>query len=130
MTTAFYAAILGIVQLSLMTYVIFGRWKYRVSLGDGDESRLRRRIRAHGNFVETVPMALLLMWFAENYVFNQWVAHVFGSVLLIGRLLHVYGLVSNRSTVNRFRQLGTALTMGVIGVLAIWLIVGLSPTVF
>ena len=130
MTTAFYAAILGIVQLSLMTYVIFGRWKYRVSLGDGDESQLRRRIRAHGNFIETVPMVLLLMWFAESYILDQWVTHVFGSVLIIGRLLHVYGLVSNRSTVNRFRQLGTALTMGVIGVLAIWLIVGLIPTVF
>ena len=38
MITAWYAALLGLMQVSLTTYVVFGRWRYGVSLGDGDEA--------------------------------------------------------------------------------------------
>ena len=136
MSTAFYTALLGIVYLSLTCYVITGRWKYQVSLGDGGEKDLNRRIRAHGNFVETVPFTLILLFFAETYTFNQdilqlsgqfWV-HLFGLSLLIGRLLHALGL-RQRKSVNRFRQIGMGLTLCVQGGLTLFLLVDLFPQV-
>ena len=65
MITALYTSLLGILWLSLTMFVILGRWKYGVSLGDGEERDLNRRIRAHANFVETVPLAVILLWIGE-----------------------------------------------------------------
>ena len=66
MITALYTSLLGILWLGLTMYVILGRWKYEVSLGDGGENDLNRRIRAHANFMETVPFAVILLWFGEG----------------------------------------------------------------
>ena len=130
MITAFYGALLGLIQLSLTYYVILGRWKYSVSLGDGNEKDLRRRIRAHGNFIETVPMAILLLWFAEAYIFSPPRTHFFGLLLVIGRILHLLGLLNQPKSTNRYRQVGMAITMGTTGILAVWLIVVLGAAMF
>ena len=130
MITVIYTSLLGILWLGLTMYVILGRWKYGVTLGDGEERDLNRRIRAHANFVETVPFAVLLLWMGEIYILDPQVVHAFGITLVLSRLLHAFGmLIPNRST-NRFRQIGMALTMGVIGVIPVWLIVGLLPKFF
>lgn len=76
MKTALYAAILGLMQVSLTSYVVFGRWRYGVSLGDGGERDMRRRVRAHGNFTEIVPMSLILLYLAEQSVLSQQVQWV------------------------------------------------------
>ena len=56
MITALYTSLLGMLWLGLTMYVILGRWKYEVSLGDGDEKDLNRRIRAHANFSQPPPL--------------------------------------------------------------------------
>ena len=50
MITALYTSLLGILWLGLTMYVILGRWKYGVSLGDGEQKDLNRRILRHANF--------------------------------------------------------------------------------
>ena len=88
MITALYASILGLLWFVLTFWVILGRWKYGVSLGDGQERDLNRRIRAHANFVETVPLALILLWGVESHAFHETLCHVFGVALCVSRLLH------------------------------------------
>jgi uncharacterized membrane protein YecN with MAPEG domain len=63
--TPFYAALLALVYVWLSLRVIRTRRAERIGLGDGNNRRLRRAIRAHGNFVEYAVFALLPMAFAE-----------------------------------------------------------------
>ena len=135
MITAFYTALLGLFNLGLTCYVILGRWKYGVSLGDGGQKELNRRIRAHGNFIETVPMSLLLLFCTEYTLrlstFGQreqlWI-HGIALALLFGRTLHFYGFRQKRS-VNRYRQVGMGLTLLINGGLVCWLLYVLAPKI-
>ena len=122
MITALYTSLLGILWLGLTMYVILGRWKYGVSLGDGEQKDLNRRIRAHANFMETVPFAVLLLWIGEIHVFSPDVVHAFGITLVVSRLFHAFGMLIPKRSTNRFRQIGMALTMTMIGVASLWIL--------
>ncbi len=87
-----YAALLAILYLALTFAVIRNRYRLKVSLGDGDDERLNRVIRGHGNFAEYAPLSLLLLAFAEIGGTEAVVLHLGGLALLTGRLLHGYAL--------------------------------------
>ena len=59
--TPLYVALLALWLLVLSARVIRERQAARVSLGDGGNRRLQRAIRGHANFVEYVPLALLML---------------------------------------------------------------------
>jgi len=56
-----YAAVVGLIFIGLSILTIAERRKASVYLGAGDNDRLLRRIRAHANFAEYVPLALILI---------------------------------------------------------------------
>ena len=93
--TSIYAAVLGILAVVLSYHVIMTRNKAKVSLLDGSNPNLAEAIRRHGNFVEYVPIALLLMAFAEFGGANHMVMHGLGLVLLVSRLIHPFGIKFN-----------------------------------
>ena len=94
--TLLYAGLLSLWLLVLSARVIAIR-SQGISLGDGGNPVLLRRIRAHGNFAEYVPMILVMMGFLEiNHLSALWI-HVFGTTLVIGRLLHGYALSFSES---------------------------------
>ena len=124
MITALYTSLLGILWFILTLHVIFGRWKYRVSLGDGQQKDLNRRIRAHANFVETVPLAVLLLWLGESHVFGTMTTHAMGLMLVISRAIHAYGMLIPKRSTNRIRQVGMGLTMLMIGLTSLWICIG------
>ena len=107
--TMLYAALLGILLVMLSWGVSKVRLRERVSLGAGDVSDLESAIRAHGNFIEYVPFALILLMLAESTATPTWLLHALGGSLLAGRLLHAYGIRQPGST-NNYRKFGTALT--------------------
>ena len=59
--TAFYGAILGLIIVALGINVTVHRVKLKVSLGDGGNPQMLRMIRLHGNAVEYIPLAIVLM---------------------------------------------------------------------
>ena len=107
--TMLYAALLGILLVMLSWGVSKVRLRERVSLGAGDVSDLESAIRAHGNFIEYVPFALILLMLAESTATPTWLLHALGGSLLAGRLLHAYGIRQPGST-NNYRKFGAALT--------------------
>jgi uncharacterized membrane protein YecN with MAPEG domain len=107
--TMLYAALLGILLVMLSWGVSKVRLRERVSLGAGDVSDLESAIRAHGNFTEYVPFALVLLLLAESTATPFWLLHAMGGSLLAGRLLHAYGIRQPGST-NIYRKYGAALT--------------------
>ncbi len=108
-----YAALCALILMGLSGYVIKARFSMRIGLGDGGDPDMLRRVRIHSNFVEYVPMALLLIYFVQQAGFSGWVVHVLGSVLVLARLAHVWGLLGS-SGASAGRLTGTAGTFGVI----------------
>ncbi len=107
--TTLYAAILGLLLILLSDLVTRTRKRSRVSLGHGDDPMLERTMRAHGNFVEYVPLGLILLMLIEVKDPQAWVVHLFGQMLLLGRLLHAYGMIRPDGVISG-RYWGTALT--------------------
>ncbi|MCV2885064.1 MAPEG family protein [Aestuariibacter sp. AA17] len=89
--TSFYASLLAVMFLYLAIQVIVQRKEYGVALGDGGEKHVKQNIRAHANFAEYVPMALLLLLLGELNAINPLILHICGAVLILGRVLHAYG---------------------------------------
>jgi uncharacterized protein len=90
--TSLYAAPLALMAIGLSTHVTMLRAKTGISIMDGGNTSLAERIRRHGNFIETVPVVLLLMMLAElNGIGNIWL-HISGALLISGRLLHAMGM--------------------------------------
>lgn len=84
--TLFYAGLLAIWFLVLSVRVVQKRGE--VSLGDGGDPALIRRIRGHGNFAEYAPLILLLMAMLEYGGLQAWLLHALGVTLVVARLLH------------------------------------------
>ncbi len=91
MITTLYAGLLGLIYLGLTAFVVRGRWKHKVSLGDGGNEDVFKRVRVHSNFIEYVPIALILMILLEIEQASEIVIHVLGVMLVLGRLMHAIG---------------------------------------
>ena len=59
--TAAYAAVLALLVVALGVNVTMHRVKLGVPIGDGGNAQMLRMIRLHGNAVEYIPLALVLM---------------------------------------------------------------------
>jgi uncharacterized membrane protein YecN with MAPEG domain len=114
--TPLYAAVAALMPISLSVRVIGMRRRRRVSIGDGEDEILARRIRAQGNFIEYVPMALVLLLLLELGGASAWLLHGLGIALLVGRLVHAWSLAAHNGT---GRIIGMGLTFGVLVVAAI-----------
>ena len=107
--TSLSAAILVGLFIFLSAQVIVFRRTNRVSMGDQGDPRLLSLMRAHGNFAEYTPFALLLLGLAEVQSAPFLALAGLGLILVLGRILHAIAFVSNRMNM-RFRVLGMLLT--------------------
>ena len=107
--TLLFACLHVLLMLVLLARVSQVRHGQRIGIGDGGNPVLARRIRVHGNFVENVPIALVLLALLELAGLPEpWLVG-FGTMLLAGRVLHAVGL-SGSAGVSFGRFWGTALT--------------------
>lgn len=122
MVTGFYAGLLGLWLAFLLLAVVRLRFKYRVGAGDGGQRELAQAIRAHGNFVETVPFILILMLLLEgrDYGAPLWL-HAAGILLVLSRVLHWYGMMKSQGT-SKGRLVGTLLVLALFIGLSLWLV--------
>ena len=118
--TMLTAGLLGLLIVALGLRVSAIRRSAHVSLGDGGNPLLEQRIRAHGNAVETIPIALILLGLAERALGQPWYLVAMAVVLVIARLIHPIGMAM--PSPNAARMLGILGTWGVTGILALILI--------
>jgi uncharacterized protein len=108
--TAIYAAVLGLLAALLTINVIVNRVRAKVDIGDGGVASLAQAIRAHANFAEQTPLALLLIGLVEAIGYRSPIVLGLGGVFLLARLLSAWGL--NTSLKQTFgRQAGASLTI-------------------
>lgn len=103
------AAGAALVNIWLMIRCGRARTKESVSIGDGGNDFVIRRMRAHANFVESAPFVLILIAALEaTQNPGQWLWWV-GIAYIFGRLAH--GLGMDGGTFAKGRMVGTAITM-------------------
>ncbi len=113
--TALYAGLLAPLFIFLSIRVIGQRRAARVAVGHGDDNLLLRRMRVHANFAEYVPLVLVLMALAENLKTTPILLHAVGILLLVGRILHAYGVSQPKENLN-LRVAGMAMTFTALGI--------------
>jgi uncharacterized membrane protein YecN with MAPEG domain len=86
------AGLLGLLAVSLTVSVGRMRMQKKIYLGDGGDPEMLSAIRAHGNFMEYVPLCLALIYFASDY-YGYWPVAIASLILLISRVLHAGGLL-------------------------------------
>jgi uncharacterized membrane protein YecN with MAPEG domain len=92
LVTSIIASVLTIIFVKLSFAVIGLRRKNKVGLGSGGHEDLERAIRAHGNFVEYVPIGIILIACLELNGGPWWLVAASGIALIIGRLIHAVGM--------------------------------------
>ena len=107
--TAYYTSVFVLLYVTLSFNVIRLRRDHKVSLGDGGQVALQRAIRAHGNFLEYMLPAVLLLYFFETGIGTNYWFHSMAILFLIGRGIHVVAILSGTSKMP-LRVIGMALT--------------------
>ncbi|MEG3176958.1 MAPEG family protein [Sphingomonas sp. RB3P16] len=103
LVTAGAAAIINL-WLAMRTGAV--RTKAKVSIGDGGNELLIRRMRAHANFVEYAPFIVMLIGLIEFTTRSSIWLWVASALFLLARLAHAFGM----DGVRFGREAGTAIT--------------------
>jgi len=116
--TLMFAVAFALLNLWLAIRTGQARRMARVPLGDGGNPLLSARMRAHANFLEYVPMALILIGLIEMRVGASPILFGLGVILVLGRIAHAFGL--ERAGSNPLRVGGFLLTFAVTAALIVW----------
>ena len=123
--TAIYAGLLAIFALVLSARAGGYRGKAQVSIlyGDPINWELAQRVRAHQNFLEYVPIILILMGVSELNGAGATMLHSVGALLIVARIAHLVGLKhDNMAHIGRLIGAGgTALITLVLAIYTIWI---------
>ncbi len=111
--TALYAGILGFVSIAISFVAGSKRGKSGISIGDGGDIELVAAMRRQANFLESVPLTLILIGVLEINGVGSTAIHALGAVLVASRISHAVGYRADDS-LNSLRgagAVGSALVM-------------------
>lgn len=113
--TSLFTALLTLLFLVLSIRIIRLRWRDKVGIGNGTSKDLEVAIRIHGNFIEYVPLALILLALVELTGAHAMYLYGLGGLLFVARINHAIGLT---------RSIGTSMyrTIGVLGTFVVLLL--------
>jgi uncharacterized protein len=108
-TTLSMAAAAALINIWLSMRIGRLRHAVGISVGDGGNELLARRMRAQLNFAENVPLVLILLAAIEmTGKGGDWLGWV-GAAFMAGRVAHGFGM--DGGSLAAGRSVGTALTM-------------------
>lgn len=108
MVSALYVVLGALFLIKFSFDVVRLRRQYHVSHGDGGFYELQIAIRIHGNSVETIPIAMLLLVMMEMNGADIWLLHLVALLFFLGRGLHYYGM---RTSTLLWRKNGMIITL-------------------
>jgi len=118
--------LLGLLAAALAMNVGRMRHRKKISLGDGGDPEMLAAIRAHANFIEFVPLTLLMIFTVMDH-YGGPTSGTMAGVLLVSRLFHAGGMLG---FIKYGRTIGAAGTMIVLVVASLWIllyVLGLKP---
>lgn len=78
-----------------------------------NEEGLKRAVRAHGNFAESVPFSFLLVFLAELNGAPTYLVHAAYSTLFVARVAHAEIGIRAADTIGLGRPIGTIVTLAI-----------------
>ena len=123
MVTLLYAGLCTVLVIILAVRVAYWRFRHKIGIGDGGDRELLKRVRAHANAIENLPLALILLGGMELNGSGTPLIHGFGSLLFVSRVAHAWGL-SRSSGTSTGRFLGSLFTWLLMLAMASYAIVG------
>jgi uncharacterized membrane protein YecN with MAPEG domain len=115
---------LGAAAAAVMVNVWLGsrismlRAKLKVSVGDGGQEALLRRMRAQANYIEHAPFFLILFGALELSGANRWALAALAVIFFLGRIAHGFGM--DGGSLQHWRRDGLISSMVALLLLAIW----------
>ena len=94
------------------------RRQFKISLGDGGNEAMLRRIRAHANYAENMPIVLILLGLLELAGGDKRILWGAGIAFILARILHAFGM--DRPSPSRMRLIGMVASTLVLLGLAGW----------
>ena len=116
--TLMFAVAFALINLWLSFRTAKTRIGSKVMVGDGGNPLLTARMRAHANFLEYVPLALILIGLIEMRVGASRLLFGLGIALVLARIAHPYGM--ERPAPNPYRAGGILVTYAVTIALMVW----------
>ena len=99
-TTGLYAGILALMALYLGSIPGRMRGKLKISVGDGGYPDMVLAMRRHANFIEWVPLTIVLIAMLEINGAPKMAIHGFGAALVAFRICHAVGLQKDSINVH------------------------------
>ena len=99
----------ALINIWLMIRVGQVRTSEKVSVGDGGNDKVIRRMRAHSNYIETAPFVLILIGLIEMTGTSPMWLWAVGGVYLLSRIAHGVGMDGEKLAIGR--TIGTIVTM-------------------
>ncbi len=118
---ALYTGLNGLLLIALAYNVIRHRQRAKVGIGVGGDEKLELACRVHGNAVEYIPAALVVLGGLAMTGAPVLLIHGLGIGLTLGRCLHAWGLSQGAGT-SMGRFVGTLLSWLVIIIGSLFLI--------
>ncbi len=91
-TSLSIAGACALVNLWLAIRIGQVRTREKISVGDGGNEALIRRMRAHANFIEFTPIVLILLALVELAVGGSIWLWIAGGAYVVGRIAHALGM--------------------------------------
>ena len=117
--TALYAGILALWLVALGYRIPALRRKHRIGIGTGGNQELAVTVRCHGNANEYIPVGIVLLLIAELNGAHALLLHGAGIALVLGRVLHAWGMTKTQGNLSFGRVAGMILTWTMLAVMAL-----------
>jgi len=91
--TTLVAGIFAILMVLLSLLVSLQRKRTNTVFGDAGDNTLRRSIRAHGNFVEYAPLAVIVLGLVEYHGATAWLVSYLAMGFIFSRVAHAIGML-------------------------------------
>lgn len=124
-TTLSLAAAAILINLWHFIRIVRIRGSEKIIHGDGGNVLLMRRMRAHANFIENVPLTLILIGLIEaSGKGGQWLAYA-GGAYLLARVAHGFGMDAEGANAARAGGMMVSLLIQVgLAVVAVLILLG------
>ena len=116
--TLLSAAVAAIMNLWLSLRCGKARIEGKVLHGDGGHVPLQRHMRAHANYVEYTPFALLLILLLDFSDQDGWLLGLSAAAYFLARMLHPLGMQADHPA--KTRQIGIGATFVLLLFWSVW----------